>query len=158
MANSLAYLATPYSKWKLGPEAAFIEASKLAARLLVSGVKVYSPIAHTHPLAYYGGLDLLDLSIWLPFDEAMMERCDVLIVAHMDGWQESKGIAHEIEFFKRAEKPIFDLDPETLVMTKRTKSGHFDKRMHLTLNDMKGFSGPPRTEMPPLAMPDPKGQ
>lgn len=120
MSNSLAYLATPYSKWKLGLEAAFIEASKLAARLMITGVKVYSPIAHTHPLAFYGGLDPLDRSIWLPFDEAMMEAAQVLIVAHMDGWQESKGIAHEIAFFERAEKPIFDLDSETLVMTKRS--------------------------------------
>jgi hypothetical protein len=141
VSNSLAYLATPYSKWKLGLEAAFIEASKLAARLLVSGIKVYSPIAHTHPLAYYGALDLLDLSIWLPFDEAMMERADVLIVAHMDGWQESKGIAHEIVFFEREGKPIFDLDPETLVMTKRNKNRHPDDRMSLGIKDMPKHPG-----------------
>lgn len=35
---------------------------------------------------------------------------------------------------------------------------HFDERMQLTLDDVKGFSGPPRMELPPLAMPDPKGQ
>ena len=38
------------------------------------------------------------------------------------------------------------------------RSGHFDERMQLTLDDVKGFSGAPRTEIPPLAMPDPKGQ
>jgi hypothetical protein len=154
VANSLAYLATVYSKHKLGLEAAFIEASKLAARLLVSGIKVYSPIAHTHPLAYYGGLDLLDLSIWLPFDEAMMERADVLIVAHMEGWRESKGITHEIAFFERAEKPIFDLDPETLSMVKRSLDRHPDERMHLGIKDMPSYRG----KLGPLAMPDTKGQ
>jgi hypothetical protein len=152
VANSLAYLATPYSKWKLGPEDAFIEASKLAARLLVSGVKVYSPIAHTHPLAVYGKLDPLDHSIWLPFDEAMMEAANILIVAHMDGWHESKGIAHEIDFFERAGKPIFDLNCETLSMFKRHV--HFDGRMHLGIKDMPSYRG----ELKPLAMPDSKGQ
>lgn len=115
----LAYLATPYSKWPTGINDAFIEAAKLAAKLMVSGVKVYSPIAHTHPLAIYGEVDPMDHSIWLPFDEAMMQAASVLIVAHMDGWQESKGIAHEIDFFERAGKPIFDLDPDTLRMTRR---------------------------------------
>jgi hypothetical protein len=49
----------------------------------------------------------------------MMTRCDVLIVAHMTGWQESKGIAHEIDFFERANKSIYDLNPTTLMMHRR---------------------------------------
>jgi hypothetical protein len=64
-------------------------------------------------------MDVLDLKIWLPFDELMMERCDTLIVAQMCGWGESSGIAHEIKVFERARKPIFDLDPLTLKMAKR---------------------------------------
>lgn len=108
----LCYLATPYSKYKGGNLVqAFHDAAQLAAELLAAGVRVYSPIAHTHPLAIHGNLDPLDHDIWLPFDEAMMEACDCLIVAHMDGWDVSFGIAHEIEFFKNAGKPIFDLDP-----------------------------------------------
>lgn len=120
---TLAYLATPYSKYTPGIEAAFIDASKLAARLMLSGVQVYSPIAHTHPLAVHGGIDPLDLSIWLPFDEAMMKACDVLIVAHMQGWEESTGIAHEVKFFEDAGKRIYDLDPIALSMTSRRLVG-----------------------------------
>lgn len=117
---TLAYLATPYSKYKNGDlNAAFIDASKLAARLLTIGVKVYSPIAHTHPLAIHGGLDPLDHAIWLPFDETMMNVSNVLIVAHMEGWRESFGITHEVDFFGRQNKPIFDLDPVTLNMLPR---------------------------------------
>ncbi len=116
----LCYLATPYSKYKRGNiEQAFVDAARLAAALLTSGLRVYSPIAHTHPLAVYGELDPLDHSIWLPFDEAMMEAADCLIVAHMDGWDVSFGIAHEIEFFDKANKPIFDLDMTTMAMTLR---------------------------------------
>lgn len=113
----LYYLATPYSKYRGGIEVAFRHAAELAANLLKAGHKVYSPIAHTHPLAVYGELDPLDHSIWLPFDEAMMRVCDSLLVAHMDGWKESKGVLHEIAHFTKAGKPIFDLDPVTLAIT-----------------------------------------
>lgn len=116
---SLCYLATPYSKYRFGIDRAFSDASIVAAKLLKDGIKVYSPIAHTHPLAAFSNLDPLDHSIWLPFDEAMMEAADALVVAHMEGWEASFGIAHEIKFFQSADKPIFDLDPETLEITRR---------------------------------------
>lgn len=102
----LCYLATPYSKYEPGIHMAFVEASIFAARLMQHGVKVYSPIAHTHPLAIYGNIDPLDHSIWLPFDEAMMEASEALIVAEMDGWQESRGMAYEIAFFRARKKPV----------------------------------------------------
>ena len=102
----LCYLATPYSKYEPGIHMAFVEASIFAARLLQHGIKVYSPIAHTHPLAIYGNIDPSDHNIWMPFDEAMMTASEALLVAMMDGWQESKGITHEINFFKNANKPI----------------------------------------------------
>lgn len=114
---ALCYLATPYSRYMGGDiQRAFQDASRLAARLMLTGVNVYSPIAHTHPLAVYGEIDPLDHSIWLPFDEAMMTVCSVLIVAEMDGWQQSKGIAHEIAFFRQANKSIFHLNPDSLTM------------------------------------------
>lgn len=117
----LVYLATPYSRYpgrdgKSGLDCAFEDASALAAALLATGVKVYSPIAHTHPLAKYSNLDPLDHRIWLPFDEAMMSACAALVVAKMDGYETSVGIAHEIEFFKAADKPIFELDPTTMIV------------------------------------------
>lgn len=117
--SDLCYLATPYSKYVGGIECAFVDASKLAARLLRAGIKVYSPIAHTHPLALYGNIDPLDHAIWMPFDEAMMTVAQTLIVAHMDGWQDSFGISHEVKFFEAAGKPIFDLDPVTFTMSRR---------------------------------------
>jgi hypothetical protein len=112
----LVYLATPYSKYPEGIEVAFQDASRLAARLMEIGVKVYSPIAHTHPLAIYGGINPLDHSIWLPFDEAIMAKSDALLVAKMPTWQTSYGIAHEISVFDKAGKPIYYLNPQTMVL------------------------------------------
>jgi hypothetical protein len=110
----LIYVGTPYSKYPGGIEPAFVDAAKLTARLMSEGLKVYSPIAHTHPLAIYGGLDPFDHSIWLPFDGAMMNKSDAILVAMMAGWEASLGIRHEIQVFIEADKPVYFLDPADL--------------------------------------------
>lgn len=120
--DSLAYLATPYSKYPGGPDAAFKAAARLAGLLMLTGIKVYSPIVHSHPLAMHAKIDALDHAIWLPFDETMMAASKVLIVAQLPTWQESKGVAQEIEFFERHGKPIFYCNPETLRMHPRRES------------------------------------
>ena len=38
-----------------------------------------------------------------------MEKCDGLIVCQMSGWQDSYGLAHEIEYFEAANKPILHM-------------------------------------------------
>ena len=121
--GKLAYLATPYSKYPKGKAIAFIDACVLTARLLRAGVNAYSPIAHAHPIAVYGLICPLDHNFWLPFDELMLDRCDSLIVAHLDGWDQSYGIAHEIKYFERAGKPIYDLiDTTTCGLVERLKT------------------------------------
>lgn len=113
----LVYMATPYTRFPGGIEAAFQEASRIAACLMIAGVKVYSPIAHTHPLAIHGGLDPLDHNLWLPFDAAMIMKADACAVAKMETWEESRGITHEIDAFELLGKPVFYLDPKTLEVT-----------------------------------------
>lgn len=119
MTAPLAYLATTYSKFPHGTVAAWQAACRLAGRLMKSGITCYSPIVYGHPIARYGGLDALDHAIWMPFDQVMMDRCDVLLVAHMEGWDVSKGIAIEVAAFESAGKPVFDLDPQSLTMVRR---------------------------------------
>ena len=118
LAFGLVYLATPYGKYPYGIEAAFRDAAVLAARLLRAGMLVYSPIAHTHPIAIYGDIPPTDNSIWLPFDETMMRLAKTLVVAKMVSWEFSSGIAHEIKFFTEQAKPIYFLEPETLELSK----------------------------------------
>lgn len=100
------YLATPYSKYKDGIQAAFEEACRAAAYLMKMGDHVYSPIAHSHPIAMIGGLDPLDHDMWMALDEKAMRGCDGLIVLKMDGWDQSKGVGIEIDAFAKAGKPI----------------------------------------------------
>jgi hypothetical protein len=106
----ITYLATPYTKYPAGIVQAFRDACTVAARLVKGGVSVYSPIAHTHPIAIHGEIDPLDLSIWIPFDHAMLEVSDALVIAKMLTWEQSYGIKHEVEFFHKANKPVYHLD------------------------------------------------
>lgn len=117
MPVGIAYLASPYALY--GIERAFTDTAKLAAKLLLAGVRVYSPVVHCHPIATFGRIDPIDYSVWLPFNETMLAASSVLIVAQMEGWRESRGVAFEVEFFERAGKPIFDLDPKSLLMVRR---------------------------------------
>ncbi len=116
--KGLQYLATPYSKYPHGIQVAFENACQIAARLLIKGVKIYSPVAHTHPIAIHGGLNPYDNQIWLPFHRTIMERCSGLIIAEMEGWSTSYGIAEEIAYFAGSGKDISGLDPITLKMHK----------------------------------------
>ncbi len=100
------YLGSPYSKFAGGLDEAHRLVCVEAARLIKAGLPVYSPIAHTHPVALHGVVDPLDHNIWLPADRPMMDAAFGLIVLKLDGWDESFGLKHEIEVFEAAGKPI----------------------------------------------------
>lgn len=108
------YVATPYTKYPGGIEEAFREACRVTAVLMRQGAKVFSPIAHTHPIATYGGIDPKDWEFWMAADAPLMEAASGLIVVMMPGWEESAGVAAEIEAFKAAGKPIYYRTMESL--------------------------------------------
>ncbi len=115
---TLAYLATPFSKIPDRYEA-FAEAARIAGELLKRGVHVFCPIANGHVLSVYGNV-VFDTDLpWYDYNRKFMDFCDSLLVAQMPGWAESAGIDFEVQYFMCAKKPIFDLDPKTLAMTRR---------------------------------------
>ena len=111
--TELWYMATPYSKFYFGIEAAAQMAAKIAGKLLGRGESIFSPIVHSHYIAMICGLDPMDHEFWMETDKAFMERCTGLIVVMMPGWTKSKGVRMEIDAFKRAGKPIRYFNPET---------------------------------------------
>jgi hypothetical protein len=117
------YLATPYSKYPDGLEAAFRLACEQTAFLIRHKVRVYSPIAHTHPVAIHGGIDPYDHAIWLPADAPFMAAAHGLIVLRAASWEISRGIAAEIEEFQAAGKPIIYMDPNILPAELATPHG-----------------------------------
>lgn len=113
--NKRIYLATVYSSNPDGIDEAFKQASRLTGRMLKAGyTAVYNPITHTHPIAIYGEINPYNHSIWLPFDEHMMDWADCIVVAKMPNYKISKEIAHKIQFFKNQNKKIYFMDIETL--------------------------------------------
>lgn len=118
----LVYLASPHALYPDGKDCAFKDVCALAAQLISQGIQVFSPIAHSHPIAHYGDLKL-DHAAWLRFDEPFMNVCAALLVAQMRGWRQSRGMDHEIQFFKAAGKPVFYL--ETMMMTVATEPHGF---------------------------------
>jgi hypothetical protein len=108
---SFYYLATPYSKYPAGIVQAHADACAQAALLVKAGIPVYSPIAHTHPIAIEGRLDPYDHELWLEADRTFMEAAKGLIVCEMEGWQASYGIECEIKYFAQAGKPRFQMVP-----------------------------------------------
>jgi nucleoside 2-deoxyribosyltransferase len=111
MAGNLIYLATPFTLSPQGFEGAATTAANIAARLAkATDGAVFSPIAHAFSLSRASDSDpVKDEALWRPLNEYMMQEADILVVAHMDGWQDSVGIAEEIEVFIAAGKPIFDM-------------------------------------------------
>lgn len=127
--NGIAYLATPYSRMP-DIDRAFQQASRIAAHLSLSGITLFCPIAHSHPMVRAAGLDHRNPAVFAALNKFMLDKCASLIVVHMDGWRESDGMREEIEFFERTHKPIFDMeDPASFTMKQRRAP---------TMNDCQG--------------------
>jgi len=101
------YLASPYSH----PDKAvcndrFRAACKAAAKLMQDGYNVFSPIAHSRPIAQYIG-NHLDHGFWLEQDLSFLNSwADEMWVLMVDGWQESEGIAAEIMHAEKIGLPV----------------------------------------------------
>lgn len=94
----LAYLASPYNH----PSPAvrhrrFVDACVAAGRLLKVGINVYSPIAHTHPIA-----ELVELGkgwkFYCEFDLAVLSRCNLMFILQIEGWIDSVGMNAEASY------------------------------------------------------------
>jgi hypothetical protein len=115
------YLASPYSIYKeksSGLTLAFEEACIAAGLLMTHGYNVYSPIAMTHSICKYTEtLDPLDHELWTRFDKPFVDICDGLIVLKLFAWSDSRGVAHEIQRFTEAHKPILYMEPSEVPWT-----------------------------------------
>lgn len=121
MAPQLYYLASPYSHPDADVrELRFQQVCEAAAWLLRAGVYVFSPIAHSHPIARFGlpkGWDW-----WREYDFRYLSICAGTIVLMMPGWRESVGVTDEIAETRAQGKPLvhldYPLDPDDVRMAK----------------------------------------
>jgi len=91
------YLASPYSHPDSDVQRSrFHQVCVVAAEMMGRGEQVFSPIAHTHPIAECGDLPT-GWAYWEAFDRWYIERCDEVVVLMLDGWKDSLGVKAEIK-------------------------------------------------------------
>ncbi len=112
----LIFLSTPYSLYSSGLQIAFEEACKLAGRLIINGLSIYCPIAHSHPIAFYGDLNPLDRRLWMRLNEPFVRAANAIIVGELPGWKDSAGVKSEMDAFALAGKPIYFVNPNSLAL------------------------------------------
>ena len=92
------YLASPYNHADPAVrEERYLSACRAAAKLMANELNVFSPIAHSHPIAVHGGLDAVDHDFWMRRDLPILRRCNAIMVLCLDGWEQSRGIRCELE-------------------------------------------------------------
>lgn len=116
--HCMIYLASPYThpdpKVR---ENRFLEACKLAGRLMQKGHKIFSPIAHSHPISIGCGLPTV-WKFWKKYDIEFIKWCTKVWVAQFSGWQDSIGVCKEIQIAKRLKKPVYYVEPVFLKISK----------------------------------------
>jgi hypothetical protein len=105
------YLASPYSSPNLAVrDARFDAVCREAAALMRGGAMIYSPIAHTHPIAMRGDLPT-HWEFWEGYDRVMIAAADALWVLMLDGWEDSRGVQAEIQLATELGKPVHMIEP-----------------------------------------------
>lgn len=100
------YLASPY--WHKDPkvrEKRFIAVCKKAGELMNQGFFIYSPIAHSHPIALQCVLPK-DWEFWKKYDIEYIRWMDEVWILKLPGWKASLGIQNEIIIANDLNKPI----------------------------------------------------
>lgn len=116
--SAIHFISTPYTKYARGLHGAYLDACRVSAKIHRRyGVVVFSPIAHCHGMTMHGDLPPIDHLFWESFNKPFVQMCGGLIVAMLEGWEESVGIAGEVRDFKMAGKPIKYADPVTLELS-----------------------------------------
>jgi len=88
----IAYLASPYSDKSTAVQYdRYSMAVSAVAALVRNGCFVFSPIVHSHPVAMLSDMPG-DYAYWQDFDEAMLRRCDRMIVLKLQGWRISPDV------------------------------------------------------------------
>lgn len=110
--SPLTYLASPYTH---DNRQVILERTRqaeiAAAKLMMKGHVVFSPIAHSHAIAEHIG-NHVDGSFWQKQDEPYLRFCDRMVVLTLPGWEQSKGVTYEIAVARERGIPIEFMEPD----------------------------------------------
>lgn len=110
----IVYLASPYSApTEQERILRFNEACRAAAKLMRDGLTVFCPISHSHPIAMHMPSKYsMDHEFWMRQDLPILVKCARMYVLRLSGWEQSKGVAKELEFAVNQGIPVIYIDPE----------------------------------------------
>lgn len=103
---SYLYLAAPYSH--ADPflrEYRYVRTMQVLAELLTQERWAFSPIVHCHELAKIAGLPR-DAAFWQAYNFTMLAGASELKILRLPGWENSLGIAAELEEAERLHLPV----------------------------------------------------
>lgn len=104
------YLASPYSDPNpVVREDRFKIVCTVAGKMLQAGHMIFSPIAHSHPIALLGNAPTA-WAFWEQYDKHMLGHSAALWVLTLPGWEESVGVSAEIRAAKYMKIPIVYID------------------------------------------------
>lgn len=101
------YLAAPYEKVE-DKEALMEELAIIIGKCLFFGIPIYSPLTLGHAATkVLEVIKHLPEEHWRQLERSTMQSCEALYVYQREGWEESKGVRHEIELAKKLNLPIY---------------------------------------------------
>lgn len=114
------YLASPYSHSDPDVRALrYVAAVKAASQLARAGVPVYSPIAHSHPIDHEIEIEVgrrPPHMYWMHCDLLVLAVCTRVLVLQIPGWDESRGVRHEVDAARRAGIPVVYAEPARVLV------------------------------------------
>ena len=100
------YLACRYSGTREEQEMRFLRVNQVAAKLMLQGHIVFSPISHSHPISKYIPQDSDTHEFWLGQDQSFLNWADQLWILTDDCWWKSVGVLIEMNIMSRQHKLI----------------------------------------------------
>lgn len=130
--KGLIYLGQPYSSnsdevmnWR------YEKSCEFAAMFHESGLNWFSPISMSHRASEYLTDEVKkDWKAWEKLDLYYASLSSCLVICALNNWRESTGLTAEIEYFERAGKPIFYLNPDNNKISLFQRSNIFYKTWH----------------------------
>lgn len=101
------YLASPYSHEQASVRhRRFLDARDFTYAHLSRGVPLFSPIVYGHQFSadYQMGTAHED---WLSLNVSMLNAAEMMWVLCLEGWEQSRGVAHEIDHMIAQGKTVY---------------------------------------------------
>lgn len=110
----LGYFASPYNHQDPAIKLQrFKDVAVMTMECIKAGLFVISPIAHNVTLINETS-NASGWAAWADYDIELLSRCDFMLVHCLEGWQESVGLAAEIEHCQQNDIPVIYLTTDLI--------------------------------------------